>query len=403
MAVPKLHAIKPPARRLLSSLVDPPPHLDMRGKKLDEANEIISSTKPQLDPDVPEGNTDVDMLEIYDRSKADSRAQVEKAAARSQPDQRLPAFTGLSHMDFYPMHYTDGENQLDTAASVGRTNLFDGLREFNGNARTEEIARNMPDRNRGNKGSLMPAIHPRGGEEHFGRDIFVVRSNNADPGNGRMYMGDDVIELPKGHDDAATVIHELNHGRSHWSPYRQPMLDSGSGISSSPRAWLRHALNDNVGKFGGINHEIFREAKRLGQMDKLDTMTMNVPFLGRTGGMDLMQNHGASRYAYIPQEINANIASFKDMALQLHGFDTLAAAGDEMAFMRHALSQGALESTPPGLPSTWKHTDYNQLLLSLNAIRKSLTAKGQQGFGRAFVKAGAAAAPVMAAGTGEDQ
>lgn len=403
MAVPKPRVPKVPKRPVfLKGLTDPPPHLDVRGREVDIANKMIASDKPQLDPDVPEMATDVDMVDAYDEAKAKHRAEIDKAAARSQPDQRLPAFTGMSHIDFYPMHYTGTDNQLDTTASVGRTTLFDSLTALNNPERAAEIARNMSDRNRGNRGALMPAIHPRGGDEHFGRDIFVVRGNTMDQGNGSMVLGHDVTELNKLDDDPSTFLHEVHgHGRMDWSPFREQLLGEGKGLSDNPLAWLRHS-NGNVGKFAGVNHQIFDGAKHLGQMDALDPLTMNVPFLGDTGGMDLMQN-ALTRYSYIPHEVRANGAAWKDMSLQRNGFRTLAEAGDEEKYLNYALNQPVLSENPKGVPDWWDYRDYNRLLLDRKAFHESLTGKGKKGHIKLLVKAGAAAAPIMAAGQGEDQ
>jgi hypothetical protein len=407
MAVPKPNVPSgirvPRPNRIMQALTAPPPHLDVRGREVDFANKMIASDSPQLDPDVPEMNPEVDLVDAYDEAKAINRAEFDRAAATTQPDQRLPAFTGMSNIDFHPMHYTGTDNQLDTGASVGRTTLFDSLRDFNNPERAEEIARNMTDRNRGNRGVLMPSIHPRGGVEHFGRDILIARTNTSELGNGTFYPGYDVTEVNKLDDDPSTINHENNgHARTHWSPYRDALLGSdGGGMSDDPRAWLRHA-NRDIGKFAGVNKQILDSAKRTGQLDQLDFMTMNVPFLGPTGGMELMHNAG-TRYSYRPQEVSANGAVWKDQSLQRNGFRTLAEVGDEEAYLNHALYQPVLTSNPAGVPAHFRYQDYNKLLLDRRAFHEALTRKGKQGHIKSLVNAGAVAAPIMAAGQGEDQ
>ena len=400
--IPKPQIPKVPKRPVfLKGLTDPPPHLDVRGREVDLANKMIA--EPQLDPDIPEMAPDVDLVQAYDEAKAINRGEVDRAAAISQPDQRLPAFTGMSNINFYPMHYTGSDNKLDTGASVGRTTLFNSLTDFNNSDRAEEIARNMSDRNRNNRGVLMPSIHPRGGAEHFGRDILIARTNNSALGNGTFYPGYDVTEVNKLDDDPATINHENNgHARTHWSPYRDALLGAtGGGMSDNPMAWMRYARG-NLGKSAGVAKQILDSAKHIGQLDDLDMMTMNVPFLGPAGGMDLMHNAG-TRYSYRPQEVSANGAVWKDMSLQRNGFRTLAEAGDETAYLNHALYQPVLESNPAGVPSTFRYQDYNQLLLDRRAFHESLTGKGRKGHIKSLVNAGAVAAPIMAAGQGEDQ
>jgi len=397
--IPKPH-IKPPARQLLSGLTSPPPHLDVRGREVEIANKMIASDKPQLDPDVPEMADGVDMTAAYDDAKAVHNAEFERAAARSQPNQRLPAFTGMSNIDFYPMHYTGSDNVLDDTASVGRTTLFDGLKEFNGQERMEEMARNMADRNRGSGGgALMPAIHPRGIDEHFGRDMFLARTNTSELGNGVIYPGQDVIEFNAADDSAATIFHELQHGRGAHSPFRTAMLDSR--MAENPMAWMRYT-NGRIGKSGGIIKQIAQAARELGQFKDLDMLTMNVPFLGPTGGMELLHNW-QGRYPFKPHERMANGGSFKDLALQRNGFRTLAEAGDEEAFLNHALSQSPLERNPAGVGPTFDYREYNKHLMEEKALHEAYTPKGRKGNMKMLVRLGAAAAPVIAAGMGEDQ
>jgi hypothetical protein len=392
------------------------PHLDLDANNTLVQNSLFDQSGPHADPDNPTISDFADTTVAYDASKAESESVYQAAQARSQPDQSLPKWTGLSDVAFYPADFT-GRDGVRRSASIGKTTPYDSLTSFFGRDRANEQARNFIQRNGPSienhpkhgirlavphHDETTPNMHSRGGEEHFDRPIYISRHSGPAEDNGSIFPGHDISVWAKDDDGPGMIVHELaGHGVSDASPFVDGKAIGYRDVDDQD-VWGQHLTSAPEEKFV----ELLAQAADEHGYD-LDPTTGDTPFLGPRGATSVYENL-ARRYYTRPYEMRANGLVFKNRSLQRHGFSTLAEAGNEKAFLKKSLMDSDIahpDDYGKRLPHpTFEPEEYNKLLLMQKSIYHSLDPDGKKKWLRMMLRFGMLGAPAaMAAGQGEDQ
>lgn len=369
------------------------PHVDLSAANSIIADSLIRQSGWKPGPDAPPPvSENASILRAYDEAKAEIGRQYQQAA-QGYPDAALPPSTGLNDIAFYPTQLTmlDG-TKVDEGASVGRTNLRQLLTNAHGPARAEEQLANFAKRNARRQDWHFPLIHPRGMDEHLGRDIYIVRHNGPAEDNGAAVRGLDLGLWAKADDNIGMIDHEGKHLKQDWAASRGPKLKDRmpdrsifweSLLHRDPNDTLRELALDQASQYGF----------------DIDDVTGDLGFLDPGRGDAMLHNMG-SMYYLRPEEIKANLDSWKNSALKAHGFETLADAGNEMKFLRRALTSDIMPDTPKG--SKLSAEQHNYLHLPIRAIYESMGETGREQMLKVLHKAGAAGVPAaLASGEGE--
>jgi hypothetical protein len=387
------------------------PHLDVNANGAISQNSLFDQSGPHADPDNPTISPFADPQMAFDLSKAETEDVYKQAAARSQPDQPMPEWTGLQGMDSYPIKFTDSEGVTHDNSSLGRITLFDAMKGQYGAQRAEEQARNFARRNspywKGDEymypeeDGTTPAMHGRGDDEHFNRNLYIARHGGQAEGNGSILPGHDIGVWAKADDDAATIAHELTgHGHMDASPFNGPSAQDYRDPYDF-NVWGQHLVKKPEDVFSGL---LDRAVEKHGY--DIDPVTGDTEFMGPRGASEVWEQL-AKRYHALPFEMRANGAVFKNRALQANGFETLKQAGDEKAFLKKLMTDDILHPDNPDhfdIHPTFGVEEYNKLLLSMQSMYHSLDPEGKRKLMRMLMRAGMVAAPAaMAAGQGEDQ
>lgn len=410
MAIPKPNVPKvirsPRAGRIMQALTAPPvPHLDIRANGAIAQNSLFDQSGPHADPDNPTISEAADPGIAYDLSKAESESVYQAAKARSQPDQPMPAWSGLQGVDFYPFNFTDTDGVTHTGSSIGQTTPFEGLKSRYGAERAEEQARNFIDRRKPQAFPLedetAPNMHQRGGDEHFNRKIFIARHSGPAIDNGSMFPGHDIGVWAKGDDSAGMISHELDgHAVMDASPFDGPNKHHFRDPQDHS-VWGAHIAKRPEDIFSGLLEEA---AEKHGY--EVDPITGETDFLGDRGASEIFEQL-SRRYPTLPYEMRARGLVFKNRSLQAHGFKTLKEAGDETAFLKKALMSDIMhpdDANARSIHPTFDVEDYNKELMYQKSIFHSLDKAGKIKWLNMMLRAGMLGAPAaMAAGQGEDQ
>jgi hypothetical protein len=380
-----------------------PPHLDFRRNESALTNALIDQSGPQLFQDAPKISPDADTTVGYDASKALTSEVYEAAKAKSQPDQPMPEWLGLSGVDFYPISFTDTDGKMRKGSSIGRTNLVESLSGFYGPERANEQARNFIDRNGPNapREDFAPNMHVRGGDAHFGRDIHVVRHSGPAQGNGHFAPGHDIGLWAKADDDTARINHEINgHGTMDAALFENGLVRNLRPVRNYD-TWGQHLIHNPEDVFSNYLEKIADEHGY-----EVDPVTGDTDFLGPGIASTIYENL-LKRYYTLPYEMRANGLNFKNRSLQSQGFRTLAEAGDETAFLRNSLLSDIQHPDDPkasGIHPTSTPEEFNRLLLMNKSIFHSMDKAGKMKWLNMMLRAGMLGAPVaIAAGQGEDK
>jgi len=291
---------------------------------LDAARNAIST---HLGDGIVSGkNTDGNLIPSLRVGRQEIEDAYQDTAAQNSPVRDAPAETGLGEVGFYPVEFDDGSGNGSVSASVGKITPLEFKRSLYGDDRAKQNSKNLFLRNK--PGTDPDGIFPIMGpsiKEHFGRPMYVVRTDTPSVSNGHYHPAYSVGWWSKSDDlRRGLVEHELEgHGGS----------DFSSNIDNSVFQGKRGESADLWG--------FPKDQKNLDFLrDIIAANTLNASGAGvkktRLGWLsnkalsadaaDELNDQMLRGYHLTPSEMIANSLNWKNQALQVHG-EELASGG----------------------------------------------------------------------------
>jgi hypothetical protein len=288
-------------------------------------------------------------LKTY-RSAEDARGEIEQvhqgAAAASLPKKSAPEETGLGEVDFYPIKFDPGDGTVP--AEIGKTTNLDFATALYGKERALQQATNLFTRNRPGTDhqGIFPSIGPSA-KEHFGRPIYVVRTDTPSDSNGHYHPLFGVGSWSKADDlRRGLVEHEIGgHGTTAFSPFKEGLLgrDIPAGKGSESHWGFPtttedgETLRDLIAALTAISDRKGTKVSRFGWLHN--------KILDEDAADELNQQM-LTGYHFTPPEMLANSHNWKNQALQVRG-EELATGGRQKEIDQ---MRSFLEAAPTASP-----------------------------------------------------
>jgi hypothetical protein len=299
-----------------------PPHkIDLHAVGVKQAQHFHESRKSGQNPDQW-------VVPSLKHGRQDIEDAYQATAAQSSPVRDAPAEVGLGEVGFHPVEFDDGDGAGTVPASVGKITLLDLQRNLYGDDRAKQNAKNLFLRNkpRTNTGGLFPIMGPSI-EEHFGRPLYIVRTDTPGRSNGSYSPSASVGHWSKADDlHRGMIEHE---GGGHAAVEYGPWIDNSRLFGNRPRTPSSWGFNKSPEEIQMLI-EILEEATK--QANGRGLKPTRLGFLSNSAlppsAADELYNNIANGYHFTPAEVLANSLNWKNQALGIHG-EELARGGKQ--------------------------------------------------------------------------
>jgi hypothetical protein len=277
------------------------------------------------------GNKDEWIAPSLKHGRQDIEDAYQATAAQNSPVRDAPAEVGLGEVDFYPVEFDGGDGRGLVSASVGKITPLQFMQNLYGDDRAKQNAKNLFLRNkpRTNAEGLFPIMGPSI-QEHFGRPMYVVRTDTPARSNGSFSPGASVGHWSKADDlRRGMVEHELaGHGVADYGPFIDNSVLFGNR-PRSPKSWGHGGLRvsqEEMSLLAGLIEEATQQATRKGgQLTRFGNFSNKaLP----PDSADELYNNMLNGYHFRDSEAVANGLTWKNQALQVSG-EELASGGKQ--------------------------------------------------------------------------